>query len=63
MNVVNVTGHGACIVLSKHEIAMIGHAINAVCNELDELEFSTRMGADRDKVSSLLESLNAMSSV
>jgi len=48
--------------LSKDELILINNALNEVCNgfELDDAEFATRVGADREVVRRLLENLGSL---
>lgn len=47
------------LVLDGDELALIANALNEVCNGLDieDVEFFTRLGADRDEARGLLAEL------
>ena len=52
----------ADIRFSNEELVIISNALNEICNgvEIDDVEFATRMGAEREEVRSLLESLGSL---
>lgn len=47
---------------SNDELILISNALNEVCNgvEIDDAEFATRLGADREEVRRLLENLGSL---
>ena len=61
MNAKRLDGDKYEIQLAKHEIMIITNCINEVCNELSVPEFHPKIGAERDEIESLLDSLLAIS--
>jgi len=49
------------ILLTSDEMMIITNCMNEVCNGIDVPEFSTRIGAEKDEVESMLDSLLAVS--
>lgn len=49
------------VVLGEDELALIANALNEVCNgaEIEDFEFSTRLGADRSEARELLAEVGA----
>ncbi len=49
------------LVLGEDELALVANALNEVCNgvEIEDFEFSTRLGADRAEARELLAAVSA----
>ncbi|ADG09441.1 hypothetical protein B7G68_04800 [Caulobacter segnis] len=47
--------------LSIHELTLLSNALNEVCNggDIDDAEFATRLGAERDELRQLLENIGS----
>jgi len=63
MKVVKSYQGGATIEFSDDELYILNNALNEVCNALAIPEFSTRMGAEREDASDLLEQINQLLTV
>lgn len=52
----------ARLVLDEDELVLIANALNEVCNgvEIEDFEFSTRLGADRDEARALLAAVGVV---
>jgi hypothetical protein len=61
MNSKRVDGDKYEILLTSDEMMIITNCINEVCNELSIPEFHPKIGAERDEIESLLDSLLAIS--
>ena len=50
------------LTLSKDELLILNNALNEVCNgiEIDEFEFSARIGAQREQAQALLRRITAL---
>jgi hypothetical protein len=48
--------------LSRAELTLLNNALNEVCNgvEIEEWEFSTRLGASRDEARELLQRIHTL---
>lgn len=46
--------------LSRDEILILNAALNEICNGIALFEFDTRIGAERQQVSELLDGLNEL---
>jgi hypothetical protein len=49
------------LVFGEEELALVANALNEVCNgvEIEDFEFFTRLGADREEARELLAALGA----
>jgi len=60
----NVDGQARTVrvLLGEDELALIANALNEVCNgvEIEDFEFFTRLGADREEARELLAALGAV---
>lgn len=47
--------------LSNHELTLLSNALNEVCNgaDIDDAEFATRLGAERDELRQLLDNIGS----
>lgn len=50
------------VVLGESELALIANALNEACNgvEIEDFEFSTRLGVERSEARELLAEISAM---
>jgi len=55
MDTASFDNHKAQVALTRDEILIVNNALNEVCNALDAIEFSTRMGLDIENVQALLK--------
>lgn len=48
--------------LSIHELILLSNALNEVCNgaDIDDAEFATRLGAERNELRQLLENIGSV---
>ena len=60
MKLINSTTERSQISASREEISILNNALNEVCNGIDLFEFETRMGADLERVSALLEEIHVI---
>jgi hypothetical protein len=49
------------LVFTEEELAVVANALNEVCNgvEIEDFEFSTRLGADREEARELLAAIGS----
>jgi hypothetical protein len=45
------------IELDRSELLLLSHAVNEACNGIENWEFSTRVGASRDRAMELLDEI------
>ena len=60
MDVKEVKGSYALIVLTSDDVMVLCNALNEVCHALDIPEFSTRMGVGQEEALGRLRTLNAL---
>jgi hypothetical protein len=62
MNIVQRSGMEYLVHLSLEELNGVNNALNEVCNgiHIEDAEFSTRLGASREALRSLLESIHTV---
>ena len=60
MNIVAHNQNSFEFCLNLEELGLIGNALNEVCNgvHIDDLEFQTRLGADRSVMRELLKQIS-----
>jgi hypothetical protein len=58
MELIRVKQKKADLRISKQELLIFNNALNEVCNALEVPEFETRMGASREEVDALLETVH-----
>lgn len=48
--------------LSRYELSLISNALNEVCHgvDIEDAEFATRLGAEREEMRNLLESIRSL---
>jgi hypothetical protein len=46
--------------LNEVELIILNNALNEICNNLDDSEFSARIGVDREKAEKLLDEFNQL---
>jgi hypothetical protein len=59
---IDTAGHTARVVIGEDDLALLNNALNEVCNgvDIDEGEFATRLGADREDARALLAELSEL---
>lgn len=60
MKVLNSTAEQFQISVSEDELMILNNALNEVCNGIDLIGFTSRIGADRERVAALLEEIGAL---
>ncbi len=60
MDVKEVNGSYALIMLTSDDVMVLCNALNEVCHTLDIPEFSTRMGVGQEEALGRLRTLNAL---
>lgn len=60
MKVVDISAESSNIGLSLDELLIVNAALNEVCNGMAIFEFETRIGADRERVASLLKEIGLL---
>lgn len=60
MKVVDISAESSNIGLSLDELLIVNAALNEVCNGVVIFEIETRIGADRERVASLLKEIGLL---
>ncbi|AVF37735.1 hypothetical protein [Rahnella sikkimica] len=54
MELVNLEGRSAVVILNESELLVLNAALNEICNGIDVQEFDTRIGSSKECVAGLL---------
>ena len=60
MEIVRTAVERSQIGVSREELLIVNAALNEVCNGIEVFEFETRIGADRERVASLLKEIGLL---
>ncbi|MCU1718749.1 hypothetical protein [Pseudomonas sp. 5P_3.1_Bac2] len=60
MNTINASHDLANVSFSRDELLVLNAALNEICNGVDVFEFETRIGADREFVTGLLQGIGSV---
>lgn len=60
MDTINSSRNLASISLNRDELLVLNAALNEICNGIDVFEFESRIGADREFVTGLLQGLGSL---
>lgn len=60
MDMINSSRDLANISLNRDELLVLNAALNEICNGIDVFEFESRIGADREFVTGLLQGLGSL---
>lgn len=60
MELVNLEGRGAVMVLNESELLVLNAALNEICNGIDVQEFDTRIGSSKESVADLLGKIGSV---
>ncbi|MDT4291664.1 hypothetical protein RO575_19035 [Methylomonas sp. MO1] len=60
MEIIDVTSEKSQIDMSHDELLIVNSALNEICNGIAVFEFETRIGADRDRVTTLLKEISEL---
>ncbi|WP_445178654.1 hypothetical protein [Pseudomonas sp. McL0111] len=60
MNTINSSHDLANVSFSRDELLVLNAALNEICNGVDVFEFETRIGADREFVTGLLQGIGSL---
>jgi hypothetical protein len=60
MEIINITNEKSQISISRDELLILNSALNEVCNGIAIFEFETRIGANRDRVATLLDDVGLL---
>jgi len=60
MKIEEVLKDGIVVQLSEDELVILNNALNEVCHGIEISEFSTRIGASRQKASALLQQIGKL---
>lgn len=54
MELVNLKGRSAVVILNESELLVLNAALNEICNGIDVQEFDSRIGSSKESVADLL---------
>ena len=60
MKIISTTTEYPEIKFDREELLIINAALNEICNGIDLFEFETRIGADRERVVTLLKDVGSL---
>ena len=60
MEVVDVEAEKVNMNIARDELLIINAVLNEVCNGIDIVEFETRLGADKERVSEFLDEIDQL---
>jgi len=60
MEVVDVEAEKVNMNITRDELLIINAVLNEVCNGIDIVEFETRLGADKERVSEFLDEIDQL---
>lgn len=60
MELVNLEGRSAVVVLNESELLVLNAALNEICNGIDVQEFDTRIGSSKESVADLLGKIGSV---
>jgi len=60
MEIINAAAERSQLEMGREELLIVNAALNEVCNGIAVFEFETRIGADRERVATLLKEVGAL---
>ena len=60
MEIINTATECSQVEIDRDELLIVNAALNEVCNGIAVFEFETRIGADRERVTTLLKEIGAL---
>lgn len=60
MEVIHAAAELSQVSLDRVELLIVNAALNEVCNGIDDFEFETRIGVNRERVASLLSEVGTL---
>jgi len=60
MKFITAEGGHISVSLTEEDLLILNNALNEVCNGLDIIDFTTRIGASREHVKSLLDQVGGL---
>jgi hypothetical protein len=60
MEIIETSQASVLVRISRDELLIMHASLNEVCNGIEIFEFETRVGADRDRVRSMLDQIGSV---